>query len=91
MLVWTSGFPSIFQSITEGGQKGLQRTGKVNTDLEALPAGTVGSAPGSTRVGEEIGGRENPEVRPVSCICGLRNTPVLTAVGYLKEYTPHVH
>lgn len=88
MLVWALGLPSVFLNITEGKKKGLHRTGKVNTDLEALPAGTVGPAPGRTRVGEEIGGRK---VRPVSCICGFRNTPVLNAVRHLEEYTPHVH
>lgn len=91
MLVWTSGFPSIFRNITKGGQKGLHGTGKINTVLEAPPAGAAGPAPGSTRVGEEIGGRENPEARSASCICGLRNAPVLDAVGHLKEYTPHGH
>lgn len=42
MLFWTSGFHNISLDMTEGEKKGLHKTGKVKTELEALPAGVLG-------------------------------------------------
>lgn len=68
-----------------GREERFTQNWKVKQACRPCLQGSGDLFPSNARVGEETGDRKNPEVRPVSHVCGLRHTPVLCAVGHLEE------